>query len=77
MPNYTVLRGRLAKQGHIYEEGDKVTLDDDEAAPLLENGMLEPVRRGRPPGSGKTRKSGWTRSDDDTDDGDDAEGGDD
>lgn len=75
MPNFTVLTGRIAKQGHIYEEGDKVTLDETEAAPLLANGMVEPVKRGRP---AKGRKTGWTRSDDDTDDGDgdDGEGGD-
>lgn len=65
MPNYTLNDGRRAIiDGRMYEAGDKVTLDAEQADPLVASGVLSPVKRGRPPAG---KRSAWTPNDDEDD----------
>lgn len=66
MPNYTLNDGRRAIiDGRMYEAGEKVTLDTEQADPLVASGVLSPVKRGRPPAG---KRSAWTHPGDDDED---------
>jgi hypothetical protein len=40
---YTVLIGPVDHDGARYEEGEEISLQGDEAAPLVELGVIEPL----------------------------------